>query len=91
MRKWLLIVLVLTVPTSVQAASNVASALLGIAAGAIIGVYAMPYVLPTAMEVAPAIVETVGTATTSVGDAIVTNPSRAGAIIGGILGYWAAP
>ena len=91
MRKWLLITMILLLPTTTQAASSFGSAVLGIAAGAIIGVYAMPYVFPSAVATAPAVVETVSAASTTVGDAILANPVRAAGIIGGLLGYWLAP
>jgi len=91
MRKWLLIATILLLPTSVQAASSVGSAMLGIAVGAVVGIYAMPYVLPTAAAAAPVVVETVSTASTAVGDAILADPTRAGGIIGGLLGLWLAP
>jgi len=91
MRKWLLIVMVLSVPTTVQAASSTGSALLGIAIGAVVGIYATPYVLPTVIAAAPVVVETVSAASTAVGDAIAADPIRAGGIIGGLLGYWLAP
>ncbi|MBI1208682.1 MAG: hypothetical protein GC191_15530 [Azospirillum sp.] len=91
MRKLLLIAVVLLIPTTAHAASSLGSAILGLAIGGVLGVVAMPYVLPTAVATAPVVIEAVSAGSAAAGTAIVQNPVWAGGIIGAILGLSLAP
>jgi len=89
--RWLLCALALAallVPGSAEASTT---AVLGLALGAVAGIYALPLLLPSAVAAAPAVTAAVGSAATTVGTAIVANPEWAGGLLGGLIGLWLVP